>query len=58
MGKNSMKLSCKGSKLEKNLLGPYRSCEVIDKGTSRLCKSKVDAKEGATHESGPRYFCI
>ena len=35
--KNSKKLSRKGSKLEKNWLGPYRICEVIGKGTFRLC---------------------
>ena len=34
--KNSKKLSRKGSKLETNLLGRYRICEVIGKGTFRL----------------------
>ena len=35
--KHSKKLGRKGSKLDKNWLGPYRICEVIGKGTFRLC---------------------
>ena len=38
--KNSWKLTCKGSKMDPNWLGPYHIHEVLNKGTFRLSQVK------------------